>query len=488
MEIAMSRVLLLLVAATGAFGQSGSSAGSPQRLVRLSVAATDAKGEPITDLQAADIQVREDGQARPAVFFRFAGPKRAMLPPAQGEIANRPAPAPTVILIDRWNERILTAASAWVDLSNALQHTESVERIFIYFLTNHGDLFPVEPLRPGEAEAELGTPALTPADLRAKLDQAVRKLNGFRDVGALDPIVMLNTTLQGLYALGGQMASIAGRKNLIWITHGFPLTMRLPGGAWADFTPQVRRLSAAAVQSGIAIYAVDQSSQGAGADPSGVARETLQMFASLTGGRLFSSDNAAAALAAATADGRGSYRLAYYSPIREKDKKEHKIRLESLRRGVRLLTRESYFGDAAEPDPAEEEKALFTNECGSPFDATEIGLRVALSASSAGQSRHFAIRVDPADVLLEQRGGDYQGELALLFALYSQGSLKEAAAPTQINVRLTPDQFSKAQKDGIDVSQDVPVSADIEKIRVIVLDRRLGALGSVTVIPGDGNL
>lgn len=482
----MSRVFLMLIAAAGASGQPKSpAAGSPQRLIRLSVAATDAKGEPITDLRVTDIQVREDGQVRPAVFFRFAGPKRAMLPAAKNEISNRPAPAPTVILIDRWNERMLTAASAWIDVSAALEHTESVERIFIYFLTNHGDLFPVEPLRSSEAE---GAPAaLTPAELRAKLDEAVRKLNGFRDVDALDPILRLNTTLQALYALGGQMASIAGRKNLIWVTHGFPLTMRLPGGAWADFTPQVRRLSAAAVQSGIAIYAVDQSSQGAGADPNGVARETLQMFASLTGGRLFPSDNAAAALAEATADDRGSYRLAYYSPIREKDKKEHKIRLDSLRKGVRLLTREGYFGDAAEPDPDAEEKALFTTECGSPFDATEIGLRVALSPGSVGQSWHFAIRVDPADVLLEQRGGGYQGELALLFAFYSQGVFKDAAAPAQIHVRLTPDQLSKAQKDGIDVSQDVPVSGDIEKIRVIVLDHRLDALVSVTVIPGDGN-
>jgi hypothetical protein len=361
-----------------------------------------------------------------------------------------------------------------------------VERIFIYFLTNHGDLFPVEPLR--SSEAELGAPAaMTPADLRAKLDEAVRKLNGFRDVDALDPILKLNTTLQALYALGGQMASIAGRKNLIWVTHGFPLTMRLPGGDWEDFTPQVRKLSAAAAQSEIAIYAVDQSGQGAGADPSGLARETLQMFTSLTGGRWYASDNAAAALTGATADGRGSYRLAYYSPIREKDKKEHKIRLDSLRKGVRLLTREGYFGDAVEPDPEAKEKALFTTECGSPFDATDIGLRVALSAASAGPSRHFAIRVDPADVLLEQRGGDYQGELALLFAFYSQGVFKDAPAPTQIHVRLTPDQFSKAQKDGIDVSQDVPVSGDIEKIRVIVLDHRLDALGSVTVIPGGAN-
>lgn len=36
--------------------------------------------------------------------------------------------------------------------------------------------------------------------------------------------------------LGLQMAAIAGRKNLIWVTHGFPLTLALP--EIIDFAPR----------------------------------------------------------------------------------------------------------------------------------------------------------------------------------------------------------------------------------------------------------
>jgi len=462
-----------------AFAQPKSDTGPPQRLVLLDVAAINSKREPVTDLRASELRIREDGKVYPAVFFHFAGPKRAMMPLVEGESANRPAVTPTLILFDRWNERMTVALSAWNSLGAALQHLESVDGIFIYFLTNHGDLFPVHPLPSADADLRaMAEP--TPVELRAKLDDAVRTLNGFRDVDVQDPFLRINTTFRALYLLGSQMAAIAGRKNLIWVTHGFPLTLMLP--EIIDFEPQIRQFSAAANASQIALYTVDESVEGV-ADMGSVFRQTLDMFSSLTGGRLYPTDNTPEALSAAIADGRGNYRLAYYSATRPKDRKEHKIRLESSRKGVRLLTSEGYFPDIAAPDPDALEHSLFSSLPHSPFDASEIGLRVALSPSPSGSATHLSIHVDPADILLEQRDGSYRGQLALLFAFYTHGFLERAAAPVHINVSLTPDQLSQARKDGVDASQDVEVSSGAEKIRVIVMDRKLYALGSVTVSP-----
>jgi len=477
---AMSRGFLLFVLIPGAFAQSKGDAESPQRLVRLMVAATNSKGEPVKDLHASDIQVREDGKVHQPVFFHFDGTRRAVESATSGEVVNRPAVTPTLILLDRWNEQMMLATSAWINLGEALQRLESVRRVFIYFLTNHGDLYPVHPLPATDADLR-AMAAPTPAELRGKLDEAVKKLQGFRDIDVQDPVLRANTTFRALNALGAQMASIAGRKNFIWVSRGIPLTVRISGGDWLDFTPQVRQLSTAAAQSHIAIYTVDESANGAGADLAGLSRQTLQMVSALTGGRWYPSDNAEPAFAGALSDGQASYRLAYYAPIREKDRKEHKIRVESSQRGVHLLTREGYFGDAVEPDPEELEQAVFSSERRSPFDATEIGLRVVVSPVPSSKYSHFAIHIDPADALLEQRGGNYQGRLALMFASYRQGFLKEATAPLPLDVNLTPDQFKRAQKDGIDASQDLPEAADVDKIRVMVFDRRMFALGSVTV-------
>lgn len=98
-------------------------------------------------------------------------------------------------------------------------------------------------------------------------------------------------------------------------------------------------------------------------------RQTLEMFSSLTGGRFYPTNDAREALATAIADGRGAYRLAYYSPTRPKDRKEHKIRLESSKKDVHLLTQEGYFSDAAEPNPDVLEHSLFSSVPHSPFDA-----------------------------------------------------------------------------------------------------------------------
>src|SRR5581483_11978616 len=204
-----------------ALALSCSGFAQPQRLVSLEVAAINAQGEPVTDLQSTDVQVREDGKPMTIVFFRFAGDHRAALPPAAGEFSNRPRPAAMLILFDRWNERIVTAASGWNDIDNALRHKESADRVYIYFLTSHGELFPVHPMPFGEGHS--ANEAISPAALVTELDQAVRNLHGLRDQDSIDPVIRANTTFQALAGLIQQMAWIPGRKNLIWVTHGVPL-------------------------------------------------------------------------------------------------------------------------------------------------------------------------------------------------------------------------------------------------------------------------
>src|SRR5271156_4589386 len=223
----MRRAVLSLIFITLIFRWAGLAAEPAGRLVRLNVSATNSKGEPIADLAASDIEVREDGHVRPIVFFRFAGAKRTTLGTRAGEIANHPEAAPVVILLDRWNETAVTAASAWIDIGEALKHVETAENIFIYFLTNHGELVAVNALPPADADLR-SQPTLTPEELRSRLDQAVRNTSGLRSVDAIDPIKRANTTLKALETLAAAMAAVNGRKDLIWVTHGIPLSIRLP--------------------------------------------------------------------------------------------------------------------------------------------------------------------------------------------------------------------------------------------------------------------
>jgi VWFA-related protein len=474
--LSRSPFLLLFVALVG----PSIALAQTERLVRLDIVATNAKGEPVTDLKSSDIQVREDGKPQRIVFFDPPGSTPVLAPSAAGEFVNRREPIPTIILFDRWNERILTADSGWMDISAALEGLESVEQIYIYFLTNRGELFPVHPL-PGTDADPRNAPRPSPSQLRALLDDTVRQLHGFRDIDVQDPFLRANTTFQAIGALSARMASIAGRKNLIWVTQGIPLSVPVPRGDW-DFTPQIRALSARSAQSQIAIYTVEQSAQGAGAPLGSLSRTTLQMFASLTGGRWYTSGNTRRALADAMADGRGLYRIAYYSAVREKEGKEHKIRLESSQKGVRLLTVEGGFDDAVESDPEQLEQEAFDGESRSPFDAGEIGLRVEMLRDASGKKAHLTIHVNPADVLIEHDGSKYRSQLRVMTVYYSDGFLEHTADVAQADTVLTPEQYNQAPQQWITFPLEMTVDPEVQKMRVMVFDRGTHGLGSVTLV------
>lgn len=450
---------------------------TPQRLVQMTVVATTGKGEPVTDLRPSDIRIKEDGKPRPLAFFRFAGSKREIAPPAPGEFINRPGTPPVALLFDRWNERFMLAAEAWGDIGKAIQSLESVERIYIYFLTPKGDLYPVHPFPPADADLR-GAPPIAPAQLRAELDETVKKLNGFRDMDVFDPGIRADTTFRALAQLGTQMSAIAGQKTLLWVTRGVPLELFIEGEE-VDFTPQVRVISTAMVQSKLALSTVDESANGAGADPLGQSRQTLQTFSALTGGRWYESGDTVHALSETLSDARARYRIAYFSDYRANDKKEHKIKIESPRKNIRFITREGYFGNTPEPDPQILEDTSFNAECHSPFDASEIAVRIGFKKDAAGE--HLAIHVNPSDLLLIEHDGKYQGSLSVAFAIYSGGTFKGVTKPDSVELNLTRDQLARAQKDGYVITENLPAASGADRMRVMVYDGALHAMGTVTI-------
>ncbi len=446
---------------------------SSGKLVTLNVAATNARDEPVTDLQSSDLQLREDGKLQPIVFFRFAGSNRTMAAHVPGEFDNHAAAPPVVILFDRWNERLVTSGRSGIELGAAIQHLETAGNVYIYFLTNKGELAPVHPL-PG-TEGDLRAAAdPSPSELRDELVHGIDEYQGFR--ARDDLTVRIQKTFDALNMLRLRMSAIAGRKSLIWVTQGIPLAFRVAGNSTVDLTPEVKKFSELVAQSQIAMYTVDQT-VGVGSELS----RTLQLFSALTGGRWSSHDNPAGALADAMTDARGSYRLAYYSTLSEKEGKETKIRVDTPRKGVRLLTREGFTVIPAGPSPEQQEAAGFENQIHNPLDASEIGLRVAISRKPQTDSVHFDIHADPADVLIQPDGDHYRAELDVLVALYNENFLKITSPATRVELTLTKAQLDQAAKEGIPVPLDAPVSNQVQKLRVMVLDPKLQALGSVTM-------
>lgn len=437
---------ILLLAALVAFWQPEADPHAGQRLVKVNFIAANNKGAPITDLAVADLRLREDGHPRQIAFFRFAGGSHA---------------APTVVVLDRWNERFTTTATSWTEVRDGLKAVKPGDPVYLYFIGPKGDLVPIRPI-PGPEDDPNPNAATAQRRMIDGLDRAMRDLQGLRDMDATDPFYRANLTFRDLGALRSQLAAIAGRKNLIWVTHGIPLNLADEAGDWVDFTPQMRNLAVAFNQSQIAIYPVDQSSQGAGADPVGQAHQGLELLASLTGGRWWSSDSSREAIPASVADGRSYYTVAYYSTVEEKDKKFHKIRLESDRKGIRFLARDGFEGAAPDPGPEASEEAAFRAALSSPLEAGEIAVTPGnITRDPQTNIVHVELRVNPADVLLDEH---QRAHLSILKS--------GASEPMRVDVNVTPK--------GITITENVTAEKGATE-RYFVYDRSLRAIGSVTV-------
>ena len=334
-----------------------------------------------------------------------------------------------------------------------------------------GDLRPPDPDWAAKVPALLdramrGVNALKSQDLRVNVDARIRKsLDLLKDVAA---------------DLGAQ----PGRKSLVWISHGVPISATSNADqVFRDYTPLVQDAGTSLAKAGITVYAVDQMER----DTDGLASfDTLQQLASLTGGQWLPSGRTEVAIQQALAEAAATYRVGYAPPLERWDNKFHKLRIavEGKGKSVRLRAPEGYFGDAREADPRDR----FTMAALGQSDDSSIGIRaVATPSEKIAGWLHFEVRVDAAD--LQWTAGDVPAaEFGVTFVNYTTDWDKDVSSETRKPLRLTPETREAILRDGVVIAFERPVSAGVHKIRVVVRDVQSGAVGSLTVpvVPPNG--
>jgi VWFA-related protein len=490
--------------AAGVSAQDIGQSQAPPPLVNLSVVAKDAHGVPVTDLTRDDFQVFEGSKAQRMVSFRRndAIVKRVMRA-EPNEYSNRtgaPTTRVTVILFDLLNARFEDRGSMMSQLGPALQHLEASETLFFYILTMNGTLYSVHGLPDGDREK--ANPGARPwtEDIKALLDDASRELFHLRP-GGVDVDMRVRMTYQALGSLADLVAAAPGRKSLIWISHGVPISLGIRGSsiyAGTDYTPLLQHLTAALDRADVAVYTVrqpeslrpgGQSDAAAGspaaADGPGISmstEDTLEQFAQLTGGHAFMTPDIRGAIALAASDARMSYLISYEPSLGNWDGKYHKIRVTCARKGVKLETKQGYYAFANLAAPGDREKAALETATASAFNATEIGLYARLAEhDTKPPTVELAIRVDAGDVSFVQAGDTATGRLAVGVVGYMKDGRMETFPAEEVAPKLTADQREKALHEGIAVERRLVLSDGVERLRVLVYDRGSGALGSLAI-------
>ena len=166
------RTLLCGVALTGCalLGQGPAPPAAPlANIITLNVIARDSHDQPVTDLGTDDFQVTDQGKPQHLTVYGPQDRAKLAAPPGSHEGSSRAAlPAHTVlILFDLLNADFSYRGYATEEIERSLEKLESSDNIYLYLITNSGNLFSIHGL-PGRGRgSERGEWPLDAADQAA---------------------------------------------------------------------------------------------------------------------------------------------------------------------------------------------------------------------------------------------------------------------------------------------------------------------------------
>ena len=530
------------------------------RLVLVDVVATDKKGAPANGLKAEDFTVQEEGAEQAVQIFSFHQPGAApdappdpfaapgKLPP--GIFTNVPqyktGGALNVVLLDALNSNLLDQAAMRDAMISFLAKIPAGEPIAIYLLGNKLTLiqdFTSDPellrkavagvKREGsrgmsnpagntrDAQMPIGSVA---ADTMATMMPALQgKLAEFRDQqAAMQADFRVGLTLDALNALARSLAGYSGRKNLIWISESFPVTImqdKLASNNNRDYAAAVARTGSMLANAQVAIYTVDArglagSSQFAvGSDPNPMStpqqikeriggetlneasRETTEStaehttmndLAEKTGGRAFYNvNNIEAAVRKSMDDGSTYYTLGYYPTNKDWDGKFRRITVRTSRPGVKLHYRQGYF--AIEPESyAKLDISQRSNDLARSLSldfptSTALRFQAAVVPPAPGNKKvtvNYA--VNPRQLTFELGPDGLQhASVDCAVMVYSQkGETLQSLSNTMV-AALKPDEYNRVMQKSFPCRQSFEVEPGEYMLRLGVRDARTGLVGTL---------
>jgi VWFA-related protein len=420
------RLLLTLLAAVGlqpALAQSSPPAATLKtgtQLVILDVVVTDNKQKPVHNLTASDFTVLENNVPEHIKSFEEhsttspAKPEPPLVLPPGNFTNYTSVPANTalnILLLDTLN----TPNDAQIYVHNQLrlflEKSPPNAPLAIFGLSSHLWLlqpFTADP-RLLQAAVDHKTPRTSPLMNNAATgDKTDRVSAKMVEAGGLEPVVVQRMqlfeaehssgdlqlraryTLDALNQLARYLAGLPGRKNLIWFSGSFPISILLDGNLLepfaiaADYSDKFRQTTALLSQSQVAVYPIDArgltgpsmySVESSGKqydsrldvnatrnqDPftnnlndsirqNADDNSTMLQMAEQTGGHAFINTNGLAdAVARSIEAGSNYYTLTYTPPNTANDGKFRRIQLKLRRDGYTLSYRRGYYADAPAP-------------------------------------------------------------------------------------------------------------------------------------------
>ncbi|CAN5561936.1 hypothetical protein BH10ACI4_BH10ACI4_18150 [soil metagenome] len=480
------------------------------RLVVVDVVVTDKSQNPIHDLKQSDFSLLEENAPQSIAHFeehRYpalnAQPVEPLPPMPPGTFTNFTAVPPSsslnILLLDTLNTAMTDQAFVRDQLKNYLKKAQpgiptaifglTSRLILLQGFTSDPDLLKalVEKKVPGaspllkDAGGTGGQQSLSDqfADLGANDASSAEVLANLQQFEAQEQSFQLQLrvkyTLDAMNLLARYLSGLPGRKNLIWFSGSFPISV-LPDGDLtnpfaiaASYEDEFRDTTTLLTTSQVAVYPVDarglmvspnfsaaNSNSKYVRDPRAFGNDetkfslqtaaehsTMQQMAEQTGGHAFINTNGLTqAIATAINSGSNYYTLAYSPTDSHYDGRYRKIKVQ-LRQGLNLSYRRGYYAvDPDAPKKLARTNAATGKDAGAKPPPTD-SMRAAMTRGAPNPSGIlFKVRVLPATATTEATlvpGNAPNPNLKLSHGPYRRYALDMAVDPRAVLFTHTPD-------------------------------------------------
>jgi len=514
----------------------GATVSVTTRLVQIAVVVHDKNGKPVRGLARGEFTVLDQGVPQSIAHFSEIAeqpPAPSPAPLAPNVFSNRfedigPAPANAVVLLlDALNTRSEDLFYARLQTNMFLQQLSSPTPVAVYALRPRLQIlheFTVD--RTVSLRALERFSAATSGELSGSVEeapdaqvagQAAQSYQEFLDraremnaaMNRHYEIRRVEETVTALNEIAYHLSGVPGRKSLIWISAGFPISVGLDGNLIMSrltgpqsFSPLIEKAARALTSSNIAIYPVDarglMTYSGFHASVHNVRPDeppsltaitageiaTMDALADKTGGQAFyNSNDIAGALAKSSADGQTSYLLDFYPTHGKWDGSFHAIHVLVNRPGAHVRSRRGYYAKPDTSNNLRAREASLLEALWNPVDATGMSFRLAIEAppSRNAPAVTLVFSIPWREVLLEGLDGSWKGGLELLFLQNDAQGKNLSLEQRHIDLAYEDSRLEELQRDGFRIPRALSLASATDSLRVVVSDSLTHQIGSVRV-------
>jgi VWFA-related protein len=321
----------------------------------------------------------------------------------------------------------------------------------------------------------------------------------------------IEASLENLQHLAQAFAGVPGRKDLLWVTSGFPFTLNEPTDVEdKPLAPLYDRTFQLLNDSNMVVYPVDirgitvqigsgvnvcTSCGGAGAKemmfgstegPGMLAyaqnHSTLETMAAMTGGRAFYNTNDINhSLTEATADGDSYYMLGYYIDTEHAKPGWRKLKVNVKQGGTKVRARSGVLIDKKMLDVNASRQMDLYMAAHAPIDYTGLPVNVEWTQTQdAGDKRKigFALTL-PAGVAVIDKDNNNKFSLDFMAVARDAKGTESGQVAQTYNGNLKPEGVKQVEESGVTYNNMLQLAPGSYIVRFVIRDNQSGKIGSV---------